>query len=287
MSFNSISIQSIKSHSQRALGSHWDRLAACRRFPAFKEFKPEPAAYNSGQLVVWNIEGVGRLQKFRALYQGEDVAQVFNSAWAGKTMEQVVPMSLRRLTLDAAKECAASGCLVYTIVSTIDANDHRVDCERLLIPFGSNDSKVEQILASLQLTSVSRQIQRTKILNNFQMQANLLFSGKIRSGFTKLNPATAIPAVGAHKFELGAPAAATGESRRAARRSVLRAASLTFGKKRLTCTVRNLSATGASIEGPNLTQVPNTFTLVLEMESAERPCRVVWRRKARIGVQFG
>ena len=33
---------------------------------------------------------------FRALYQGENVAEVFNSAWAGKTMDQVVPMSLRR-----------------------------------------------------------------------------------------------------------------------------------------------------------------------------------------------
>ena len=53
--------------------------------------------YNSGQLVVWNIEGAGRLQKFRALYRGENVAEVFNSAWAGKTMDQVVPMSLRRV----------------------------------------------------------------------------------------------------------------------------------------------------------------------------------------------
>jgi hypothetical protein len=142
------------------------------------DFKPEPGVYNSGQLVVWNIEGAGPLQKFRALYQGENVAEVFNSAWAGKTMDQVVPISLRRVTLDAAKECASSGCLIYTIVSTIDANDHRVDRERLLVPFGSDGSKVEQILASLQLTSAPGRIQRTKILNNFEMQADLLLSGR-------------------------------------------------------------------------------------------------------------
>lgn len=307
MSFTFISLRSIKSDSQRALASHWDRLAAVRRFPAFVEFKPEPDSYDSGQLVVWNIEGAGRLQKFRALYQGERVAEVFNSAWAGKTMDQVIPMSLRRVTLDAAKECASSGCLIYTIVSTIDANDHRVDCERLLLPFGSDGSKVEQILASLRLTSVPGRIQQTRILNNFQMQADLLFSGKIKSGFTKSIPAPAIPAVGVHEVASGtfpvpqeplrgskvAPAgpgtadAATGGSRRAARRNVLRAARISFGKKRLTCTVRNLSATGASIEGANLNQVPDTFTLVLEMESTERPCRVVWRKKARIGVRFG
>jgi hypothetical protein len=77
MSFKFISVQSIKSDSQQALASHWDRLAATRRFPAFVEFYPEPSAYHSGQLVVWNIEGAGRLQKFRALYQGENVAEVF------------------------------------------------------------------------------------------------------------------------------------------------------------------------------------------------------------------
>ena len=100
MPFRFISLQSIKSDSRRALASHWYRLAALRRFPAFVDFKPEPGVYNSGQLVVWNIEGAGPLQKFRALYQGENVAEVFNSAWAGKTMDQVVPMSLRRVTLD-------------------------------------------------------------------------------------------------------------------------------------------------------------------------------------------
>jgi hypothetical protein len=210
---------------------------------------PEPGRHDSKQLVVWNIEGEGRLLKFRALYQGDNVMEVFSSAWTGKTMEQVVPMSLRQVTLDAAKECVSSGCLVYTIVSTIDANDRRVDCERLLLPFGRDGSKVEQILASLQLTNVPDGVQRTKILNNFQMQADLLFSGKIKAGFTATELANA----------------ATGEHRRATRRNISRAARISFGEESLTCRVRNLSATGASIEGARLTRVPDTFRLVLEI----------------------
>jgi hypothetical protein len=125
--------------------------------------------------VVWNIEGEGRLLKFRALYQGENVTEVFSSAWAGKTMEQVVPMSLRRVTLDAAKESVSSGCLVYTIISTIDANDRRIDCERLLLPFGRDGSKVEQILASLQLTNVPGGVQRKKVLNIFRCRPICFF----------------------------------------------------------------------------------------------------------------
>lgn len=305
MSFKFMSPRPIKSDSHRALASHWDRLAAGRRFPAFTEFKPAPGSYDAGQLVVWSVEGAGRLQKFRALFQGEDVAEVFSSAWAGKIMDQVVPMSLRRVTLDATKECASSGCLVYTIISTFDANSQRVDCERLLLPFGRDGSKVEQIIASLQLKSVAGGVQRKKILNSFQLQADLLFSGKIKSGFTRTDPAPAIPviefrevAAGTHPAPQdavsktapaprGAADAAIGESRRATRRNVLRAARISFGKKSVTCTVRDLSATGASIEGAKLAQAPDSFTLTLEMESAARPCRVVWRKKARIGVRFG
>jgi hypothetical protein len=174
----------IKSVTQRALASYWDRLAGGRAFPAFTEFEPDATGHDPKQLVVWNIEGAGRLQKFRALYQGDNVAEVFNSNWAGKTMEQVVPMSLRRITLDAAKECAASGCLIYAIFSTVDANDQRIDCERLLLPFG-RDGKVEQLLGSLQLKGSQGGVRRTKVLADFQLQAEVLFSGKIASGFTR------------------------------------------------------------------------------------------------------
>src|SRR6266404_796449 len=174
----------IKSVTQRALASYWDQLAGGRAFPAFTEFEPDATGHDPKQLVVWNIEGAGRLLKFRALYQGANVFEVFNSSWAGKTMEQVVPMSLRRITLDAAKECAASGCLIYAIFSTVDANDQRIDCERLLLPFG-RDGKVEQLLGSLQLKSSQGGVRRTKVLGDFQLQADVLFSGKIASGFSK------------------------------------------------------------------------------------------------------
>ncbi|MFB9263336.1 hypothetical protein ACFFWD_09165 [Bradyrhizobium erythrophlei] len=40
------------------------------------------------------------------------------------------------------------------------------------------------------------------------------------------------------------------------------------------------------MEAGNLAAIPDSFRLVLEMETTERRCRVVWRRKSRIGVQF-
>lgn len=274
MRFKLAQLEAIKSASQRALAAYWDRLATGRRFPAFTDLKPDPDIYDPKQLVVWDVEGEGRDLKFRALYQGDHVAEVFNSAWAGKTMEQVVPMALRRLTLDAAQECAASGCLVYSVFSTIDSHEQRVNCERLLMPFGRDDEKVEQILASLQLTSIRGGVRRKKILGSFALQADVLFSGKIPSGFTSTvgSVSQSIPGSGR-------------EYRKAGRRDILRAARINFGRQSLTCAVRNISATGAAIEG-NLAGAPEKFMLVLEMESTARRCTVVWRKKAQIGVRF-
>lgn len=273
MTFKLVPHWRIKSASKLALVTYWDQLAAGRRFPDFAELKPDPALHDPKQLVAWNVEGEGRLRKFRALYQGENVAEAFNSAWAGKTMEQVVPMSLRKVTLEAAKECATSGCAVYSIFSTIDASDTRVDCHRLLLPFGRDGTKVEQILASLQLTTSQT---RSRVLNHFEMQTDVLFAGRIKSGFTlaKAEPVK------------GASAKAGADKRRASRRNVKRAARISFARQHLTCTVRNISATGASIEASNLAVIPDSFQLLMEMESTARRCAVVWRKPTQIGVEF-
>jgi hypothetical protein len=56
----------------------------------------------------------------------------------------------------------------------------------------------------------------------------------------------------------------------------------------LVCTVRNVSATGASIQVSNVAAIPDSFRLVLEMEmeTAARRCVVVWRKATQIGVKF-
>lgn len=300
-----ISPQAIKWVDQRALANHWERLAAGRPFPEFSQLKSDPGTYDPNQFVAWNVEGRGRQRKFRVLYQGANVAQVFNSDWMGKTMDQVVPMSLRRFTMEAARECVASGCLIYTIVSTIDTNGNRVDCEGLLPPFGRNGF-VEQILTSLRLKSIQGRVQRKKILSNFQIQADVLFWGKIKSGVVKTDPASMVRAVDANKIACGADSepnarlhiaktdqglpkgenAAVGENRRAPRRNIVRAGRISFSDESMTCTVRNVSATGALIEGANLNRTPDAFTLVLEMESTARLCTVAWRKKTQIGVRF-
>lgn len=143
------------------------------------------------------------------------------------------------------------------------------------MPFGRDGSKVEQILTAVDFISNQCEIRRKRILNSFQIQADLLFSGKIKSGFIK---ASVAPATSKQ------PSA---EKRRASRRKVLRAGRIKFARQSLTCAVRDISTTGAALEGANLATTPDIFTLLLEMESSERRCTVIWRKKTQIGVQFG
>lgn len=190
MNFENISIETIKSDTQRALASYWDGLAEDRFFPSIFNFKPESHLHDAKQLVVWKVERENSQRRFRALYQGGNVSEAFNYAWAGKTMDEVVPEFVASFALDAANECALSGCAIYTVFFTWDADDHRVDCERLLLPFGQDGIMVEQIVASLQLTSLQGDLDRRSILEKFKQRAELNFSGKIRSAFAikKLGP---------------------------------------------------------------------------------------------------
>ena len=181
MQFSPASIQSIKSISQHALTLYWNRLARGRCFPSIAEFDPGPRLHDPKQLVIWTIEHAFGQRRFRALYQGTNVAEVFDSAWVGRTMDEVVPAALKSMSMDGAHECAASGCAIYTVFATFDANGHRVDCERLLLPLGEG-STVQQIVASLQLISIQGEFERKSILSKFETLSQVVFAGRIRSG---------------------------------------------------------------------------------------------------------
>jgi hypothetical protein len=193
MKFETTQIDSINSPTQRALASYWDGLANDRFFPSLLDFKPESQLHDARQLVVWKIEREASQRRFRALYQGDNVGEVFNFAWAGKTMDEVIPKFVARFALDAADECALSGCVIYSVFSTWDAGGHRVDCERLLLPFGHDGIMVEQMVASLQLKSVEGEFDRASILQRFQQRAELTFSGKIRSAFARQKLGVPLP----------------------------------------------------------------------------------------------
>jgi len=76
------------------------------------------------------------------------------------------------------------------------------------------------------------------------------------------------------------------ETRIAPRVRVMKVAKIEYGGDKYPCTVRDLSATGAALDFPDLIRIPDEFTLFLPEEGLKLPCHVVWRREYRVGVAF-
>jgi hypothetical protein len=295
MLFPLLSTHSIRSSNQRTLLTHWNALATDRRFPSLGDFDPQARDHSPEQIIVWDIEGPMR---FRARSLGLRAAEVLGNGIVGKTMDQVVPETLRAISLEGAEECATSGCAVYSIITTITSG-HQVDCERLLLPFGENDV-VQHFIASLQLISFQGVIERQEVTRDFEMRSYVSLSGKISSDWGARNPHRVVsPSVvpeAAPSVELALatvgpadePAGATStDLRKIVRRRVMKTGKIHFGKKHEVCAVRDISSVGALIELTRAADVPDRFTLILEMESASRLCSVVWRRDRQLGIRFG
>ena len=78
------------------------------------------------------------------------------------------------------------------------------------------------------------------------------------------------------------------EARAALRRRVLKSGIAASNDRRLTvsCTVRDLSATGARLRVEGLRTVPDTFELIIDLDGLEADCQVMWRKGGEVGVRF-
>jgi hypothetical protein len=75
--------------------------------------------------------------------------------------------------------------------------------------------------------------------------------------------------------------------RSSARRRVLKTAQISFkrGGAAIDCTIRDISEHGAALKVVSSVGIPDLFDLAI-VGSPARPCRLVWRKAAQIGVAF-
>jgi hypothetical protein len=198
MPFQPVSMHSIRSSNQRALAAQWNALATDRGFPAIGAFNPQATGHSPEQMILWDVESTGEADGccFRVRKVGLRAVEAIGESPIGpigKTMEELAPPLLREISLNGARECATSGCAIYEIITTVDANAHVVECERLLLPFGDGEH-VEQIVASLQLISFQGAIERQGFAREFVGQPQLTFAGMILSDAMTRRGASAIAA---------------------------------------------------------------------------------------------
>ena len=76
------------------------------------------------------------------------------------------------------------------------------------------------------------------------------------------------------------------EHRIATRHRILKAGTIEFSGDAISCTVRNISDTGAAVEINSPLWFPDRFTLSITSDGLRRPCHIVWRKEKLIGVAF-
>jgi hypothetical protein len=78
------------------------------------------------------------------------------------------------------------------------------------------------------------------------------------------------------------------DNRRTPRRRVLKSGLVAFNQRHatLSCTVRDLSDTGALLRLSDVAHVPQRFELIVELDGLEADCEVMWRRGRDLGVKF-
>lgn len=177
MQFVESSIADVKSIAQRALVLHWSRAAAGRPFADFEDFQPPSRGHDPNFMVIWRVDEAVDGPEFRAMFQGDHIAGAFRQRWEGRNMAEMIPGSLRAPALDGARFCVEERLAVYMVYTTLDTDGQRVDCERLLLPFGSPDGSVKQLLASMEVISVTRNVVLSKAVNDFERSHEIAFAG--------------------------------------------------------------------------------------------------------------
>ena len=66
----------------------------------------------------------------------------------------------------------------------------------------------------------------------------------------------------------------------------MKPARIEHGGEKVTCTLRDLSLTGASLEVSDPGRIPENFMLVVPEDGLKVSCRIVRRTDFRIGVAF-
>lgn len=179
MTSNFLPPQAVKSISQYGLLMYWARVAQRRPFPSIDEFQPNARLHDPKQLLFWNVEESESERVFRVLGHGQYVTESYRSSIIGRTMSELAPANMREFALETANRCVVSGCPVYSIIATHDTDGRRVDCERLVLPFGV-DGRVGQLLVSLQLISAEGHFTRATIFQRFGSNAEVLLSGLVK-----------------------------------------------------------------------------------------------------------
>jgi hypothetical protein len=143
----------VRAINQRWLLKQWDILRNGRALPDWQNVDTNELAGISANLSYMEVVRNGGQPRFLIAYHGTQMAEVYGSQCAGKFLDDVLPPALRDGALAIYRYLIEAKRPLYTIADIRDGNGSVVHFERLLLPFGRDDTAVDRIIVSHEMVS--------------------------------------------------------------------------------------------------------------------------------------
>jgi hypothetical protein len=155
----------VRSVRHRWLLNYWERLRRGKTVPPWKALDAEELSRMVDNMQFCDVVGTGAGMRFAVRFCGARIVQIYGEC-NDQFLDDKLPPLLRDQVLATYRQTAATGRPVYTVCNVPDRDGKPVDFERLLLPFTSNGSTPDRILAMLEWISIEGGFQSGGLLRS-------------------------------------------------------------------------------------------------------------------------
>lgn len=171
MEFQSAAPAVVKAIRQRDLLNTWLRLYAREEgLPHLSDYEPARLEEERDDLVYYGIDQASGPPVITIQSEGTRMSSAYGQTGKGRRLDEYVGPQLVRRVLPVYYECIVRRRPVYTVSLLEDAEGHKVEYERLLLPFGEG-SEVNTIIASLKTISIDGRFEIRDLMRRTDMVA--------------------------------------------------------------------------------------------------------------------
>lgn len=179
MGFASVRQDAVRSSTQRELLRHWLQACARDEAPLWRSLDAEQLVRLGDNLTFQDVVGSGDDVRFRILFHGKRIGEMYGAKCDGKFLDEILPEPLRAPALATYRHAVETRRPVYTVGEVQDRSGQCVRYERLLLPFRLEGAVIDRILASLETFGPNGAFDESELLKSQTAAPRMLLRASI------------------------------------------------------------------------------------------------------------
>src|SRR5262249_22304641 len=148
LNFSSAAPSAVKSIRQRDLLNAWLRLYARQQItPSISEYQPARLEEELLDLIYYTVDWSSPAPRLTIQSEGTRISRAYGHTGKGVHLDDYVGPQLAPFVMPIYHECLVRALPVYSVADVDDTYGRIVACERLLLPFRT-DERVSHVIAS-------------------------------------------------------------------------------------------------------------------------------------------